>query len=234
MPGSYSMVVWMISTLAEGFVVVCSVYRKSFLRELPINIYMSAAFAVTIGEAVCMYRYGFASRTYGYYYYYTDSLLTILMFWVIIHFYQEVFKEMQVSRYVRTAAVLLLLATAFFSFLVVAHQSKDNWTIRFVVEIGQNLYFVGLVLTYLLWGTLLKLHESRMRLIQLVLALGVYFSASAGTYAFGNLFPGLYMPFLRYIPPMLGAWLPIAWAYTFTKVPGDARLTAGRLLARAR
>lgn len=233
MPGSYSIAVWIISALAELYVVVCSLYRKNFLHDLPLNIYMSSAAAVTGGLAVCLYRFGMASKTYGYYYYYTDSLLTILMFWVIIHFYQQVFKEMHVSRYVRRAAVLLLLATAFFSFLVV-HQSQDHWTSRFVVEIGQNLYFVGLVLTYLLWGALLKLRETRMRLVQLVLALGVYFSATAGTYAIGNLFPGLYMPFLRYLLPILGTWLPLAWAFTFTKIPDDARLAAGSLLARAR
>lgn len=234
MPGSYSIAVWIISALAELYVVVCSLYRKNFLHDLPLNIYMFSAAAVTGGLAVCLYRFGMASKTYGYYYYYTDSLLTILMFWVIIHFYQQVFREMHVSRYVRQAAVLLLLATAFFSFLVVVRQSQDHWTARFVVEIGQNLYFVGLVLTYLLWGALLKLRETRMRLVQLVLALGVYFSATAGTYAIGNLFPGLYMPFLRYLLPILGTWLPLAWAFTFTKIPDDARLAAGSLLARAR
>ena len=36
-------------------------------------------------------------------------------------------------------------------------------------------YFVGVVLTYLLWGAILKLRETRTRLIQLVLALGDLF-----------------------------------------------------------
>lgn len=233
MPGSYSIVVWGISAIAELYVVVCAVYNRKLFKDLPINMYMLAAAGVSCGGLICMHRFGFSSRTYAYYYYYTDSLVTILMFWVIIHFYREVFKELQASRYVSRAAVLLLLAVAFFSYLVV-HQNRDHLTSRFVHEIGQNLYFVGLVLTYLLWGTLLKLRESRMRLVQLVLALGVYFSATAGTYAIGNLFPGLYMPFLRYILPILGTWLPLSWAYTFTKVPDDARLAAGSLLARAR
>ncbi|HTU33829.1 MAG TPA: hypothetical protein VMF66_08515 [Candidatus Acidoferrum sp.] len=233
MPGSYSIAIWMLSTAAELYVVVCAVCGKKFLRDLPINVYMLAVAGVTVGGFACMRRFGFSSNAYAYYYYYTDSLVTILLFWVIIHFYQEVFREMHVSRYVSRAAVLLLLATAFFSFLVV-HQAQDRLTSRFVHEIGRNLYFVGLVLTYLLWGTLLKLRETRMRLVQMVLALGVYFSATAGSYAIGNLFPSLYMPFLRYILPILGTWLPLAWAYTFTKVPDDARLAAGSLLARAR
>jgi hypothetical protein len=229
----YSSSVCAASLLLELYVVVCLFLKKSFLREISINVYMLAAAAVTCGLVFCTVRFGITSPVYGYYYYYTDSLLTVLMFWVIIHFYQEVFKEMRVSRYVRRAAVLLLLATAFFSYLVV-RRNESHLTSRFVVEMQQNLYFVGLVLTYLLWGALLKLRETRMRLVQLVLALGVYFSATAGTYAIGNLFPALYMPVLRYLLPVLGVWLPAAWAYTFTKVPGDARLAAGSLLARAR
>lgn len=233
MPGLYSSLVCAASFLLEVYVVVCSLYKKTFLRDLSVNIYMCSAAAVTCGLSFCLYHFGFSSKTYGYFYYYTDSLLTILMFWVIIHFYREVFKELHVGSYVSHAAVLLLLATAFFSFLVV-RQHGDHLTMRVFVETGQNLYFVGLVLTYLLWGAVLKLRETRARLVQLVLALGVYFSATAGIYAIGNLFPGLYSPFLRYLLPILGTWLPAAWAYTFTKVPDDARFAAGTLLARAR
>ena len=90
------------------------------------------------------------------------------------------------------------------------------------------------MLTYLLWGAVVKLRETRTRLVQLVLALGVYFSATAGSYAIGNLFPNLYMPLLRYLLPIFGLWLPVAWAYTFTKVPENARLATAALLARAR
>ena len=93
---------------------------------------------------------------------------------------------------------------------------------------------VGVVLTYLLWGAVLKLRETRTRLIQLILALGVYFSATAGTYALRNLFPGLQESFLRWVPPLIGTWLPLAWAYTFSKVPEDARLMTARLVVRTR
>jgi hypothetical protein len=106
-------------------------------------------------------------------------------------------------------------------------------TTRFVVELEQNINFVVVVLTYLLWGAILKLRETRTRLIQLVLALGVAFSATAGSYALRNLFPDA-TNLLRWVPPVMGVWLPLAWAYTLTKVPEDARLATARLVARAR
>ncbi|MGB8540734.1 MAG: hypothetical protein WCD49_03760 [Candidatus Acidiferrales bacterium] len=188
---------------------------------------------MNLGQFICLEKYGFGSRQYLYCYYYTESILTIAMFCVVIQLYQYVFVEMKASRYIRGAGALLLLATAFFSYAVV-RANQGHLTSRFVVELGQNLHFCGVVLTYLLWGAILKLRETRSRLIQLVLALGVYFSATAGVYALRNLFPVLQPSLLRWVPPMVGVWLPLAWAYTFYYVPEDARLATARLMVRAR
>jgi hypothetical protein len=231
--GPFDYGVWLISFLLEAFVVVCAFYRKTFLKYLSLNVYMLSAAFVTCGLYFCIHTFGFRSKEYAYYYYYTDALLYILMYFVIIQFYQQVFHEMNASRYIQIAAALLLAATALFSYLVV-HQNKGHLTGKFVVEMEQNMNFVGVVLVYLLWGAILKLRETRMRLIQLVLALGVYFSATAGIYALRNLFPGLELSLLRWLPPVLGTWLPFAWAYTFAKVSEDARLTPARLAVKPR
>jgi hypothetical protein len=103
---------------------------------------------------------------------------------------------------------------------------------HFVVELSQNLYFVGLVLTYLLWGAVMKLREMRTQVIQLVSALGVYFSAFAGNYALHNLSPRYnFLVIWNYVPQILALWLPLAWAYTFSKVPEEARIATTRLAA---
>jgi hypothetical protein len=230
-PFDYSMLI--AGFLLEAFVVVSSLFRKDFLRYLSLNLYMLCAALVTYGLYFCLHRFGFASHAYFYYYYYSDSLLYVLMYCVIIHFYQQTFIEMNVSRYIRGSAVVLLAATALFSYMVV-HQNKDHLTTRFVVEMEQNLNFVGVVLTYVLWGAVLKLRETRTRLIQLILAVGVYYSATAGIYALRNLFPSLDDSVLRWVPPIIGVWLPLAWAYTFTRVSEDARLAPARLLVKAR
>ena len=233
MLGPFDYALWFVGFLVEIYVVVCSVYRRDLLRYLPLNFYMVCAAFVTCGQYYCIHEFGYKSLSYIYYYYYTESLLTILLFWVVIHLYQQTFREMGVSRYIRSAAVVLLIMTAIFSYAVV-HENRNHLTSRFVVELGQNLYFVGVVLTYLLWGAILKLRETRTRLIQLVLALGIYFSATAGTYALRNLFPNLELSFLKSMFPIIGMWLPLAWAYTFTKVPEDARLATAQLAVKTR
>src|SRR5271170_946899 len=233
MLGPFDYVLWCLGVLAEIAVVVCVIRTKSFLRYYSLVFYILCDAIVTSGLFYCVHYYGYSSTRYAYFYYYSDSLLTLLLFWAVIQFYLQTFEEMGASKYIGWAAAIMIVTTAVFSYAVV-HQNRGNLTGRFVVELGQNLYFVGVVLTYLLWGAILKLRETRTRLIQLVLALGVYFSATAAAYALRNLFPSLQPAVLRWVPPIVGVWLPAAWAFTMMKVSEDAHLVTSNLLARAR
>src|SRR5580698_2455462 len=224
--------IWIVGFLVEVSAVVCFLVRRNFLRYIFLSLYLLAASLVTVGQYLCIKKFGWSSVEYWYYYYYSESLLTILLFFVIIQFYDLVFQELNASRYVRRGAIALVGATALFSYLVI-RANQDHLMSRFVVELGQNLYFVGVVLTYLLWGAILKLRETRARLIQLVLALGIYFSATAGAYALRNLFPTLEASVLHVIFPILGVWLPAAWAYTFLRVSDDTRLIPAQLSPRS-
>ena len=166
---------------------------------------------------------------YAYFYFYSDALLTIGLYFALLNLYSLVFDEMKVERYLRFGAVLLLGGTAWFSYAVIS-QSSHKILSHFAFELSQNLYFVGLVLTYVLWGAIVKLRETRTRLIQLVLSLGVYFSAFAADYALRNLYPqaqGIW----QYVTPVLGCVLPVAWAFSFSWVNEESRLAPSRLAA---
>jgi hypothetical protein len=106
-------------------------------------------------------------------------------------------------------------------------QPDHRFVIHFLAELSQNLYFVGAVLTYLLWGAIRKLRETRTQLIQFVLALGVYFSALAASYGLAVLNP--HNPIWWLGTYAAGLWLPVAWGYTFLKVPEGARLATARV-----
>jgi hypothetical protein len=226
-PADYAL--WGAGFCLEVGVVVCIIIRREFLRYITVSLYMVAAAAATAGHFLLFQRFGFNSLEYFYFYYYSDAVLTVLLYFCIIQLYQHVFEEMGVKSHIRGAALLLLVGTACVSFLMI-RQHETHLTGRFVVELSQNLYFVGLVLTYVLWGAVMKLRETRTKIIQLVLALGVYFSAYSATYALRNLFPNF--EFTRTVlPPLVGAWLPVAWSYTLWKVPEEARLATARLAA---
>jgi hypothetical protein len=229
MLGPLDYFIWILSFALEVFVVVFSIARRQFLRYLALNLYMLADAVFTVGTFYFVTHDGLYSLTYRYFYYYGDTLLTILLYFSVFGLYQHVFVQMEASKYMRGASLMLLSGTAVVSFLIVRH-SQDHLTGRFVIELSQNLYFVGLVLIYVLWGAVMKLRETRTRVIQLVLALGIYFSAYSATYALRNLFPGLELA-RSILPPLVGTWLPLAWACTLWRVPEEARLATARLAA---
>lgn len=179
-----------------------------------------------VGRYEVLVRYGVHSNQYTYFYYYSDAVLTIFLYLALITLYLHVFDELKAEKYVRLAAVILLAGTALFSYGVV-YQSQHRLVTTFVFELSQNLYFVGLVLTYLLWGAILKLRETRTQLIQLVLSLGVYFSAYAATFALRNMMPTSHV--FMYAAPILGCLLPAAWAYAFVRLSPEARMAPARL-----
>jgi hypothetical protein len=76
------------------------------------------------------------------------------------------------------------------------------------------------------------MHETRTRLIQFTLALGVYFSAFAAGYALSVLYPR--STFSGITSDVMGLWLPLAWGYTFLKIPQSARLETARVATGAR
>jgi len=226
-PGPFQYFILVICSLLEASVLVCALATHSFRRYLPLNLYMGVRLLRGVIGVWVLTHYGFTSSEYKYVYYYSDALLTICLYFVVLHLFSHVFDEMGAERYLRFGASLLLVGTAIFSYLAV-HEASNKLITRFVVEMSQNLYFIGLVLTYVLWGAMLKLRESRTQLVQLVLSLGIHFSAFAANYAVANLHlqgRGIFM----YLTQLIAIWLPAAWTYTLLRTPADARLVPARL-----
>lgn len=229
MPGWAIHILDVLTALLQASVVVLSLVRGCARRYLTINLYLAASTIVLFTRYYILSRHGLLSSEYIYFYYYSDALLTIGLYFTLMGLYATVFEEMKAKEYLRLFTILLLIGTAGFSYAVV-QQSGPRMITRYVVEMSQNLYFVGVVLTYILWGAILKLREMRSRVIQLVLSLGVYFSAFAGNYALRNLYPQLHFVW-ECVPPVLGCLLPLSWAYAFWRIPEDARLAPSRLAA---
>jgi hypothetical protein len=183
----------------------------------------------SVGRFLVLRHSSLDSLEYRYFYFFSDVLLTIALYFGLISLYSQLFEELNVEKYVRLGAVLLLAGTAWFSYAVVS-QSSTRILTHFVYELSQNLYFVGLILTYLLWAFILKLRETRARLVQLVLSLGIYFSAFAATYAISNLNPSLYS-YLTFAGPMIGFILPLAWGHAFLRLSEETRLAPAHLAA---
>lgn len=228
MSSQFALCIWILGVTLQVCFLTCSILRRAFFPYFFLNLYVLLSVLADLLRQYVWRYYGFTSQEYRFVYYYSDLLLTLALFIAVISLASRVFSELQFARYVRWVAVLLLLGTAAFSYAVIA-QSADRLATYFAYELSQNLYFVGLVLTYILWGAVLKLNETRTRLVQMVLALGLYFSAYAGSYALVNLAPKFEL--VQYLAPILGCFLPISWSLTILRHTEESRLTPARLVA---
>lgn len=227
MPGPFACFIWFLGFLCEVAVLVCAFKKQAIRRYFLLNLYVAGLIASDIGRYRILTEHGFSSKQYQYFYYYSDAVLTLFLYFALSTLYTHVFSELKAEKYVKLGTILLLAGTALFTYSVVV-QSSAKLVTHFVVELSQNLYFVGLVLTYVLWAAILKLRETRTRLIQLVLSLGVYFSLFAANYAIRNLYPSLSSVFVPLVQ-VFATFLPLAWAYAFWRLPEEARLAPSRL-----
>ena len=231
MPGPLALAIWYVGIVLEIAFVVCSIARKSFFRYIFLNAYFLLGLGSDAGRYFFLSKFGQASDQYRYAYFYTDALLTLALYLALISLYSCVFGELRFNKYVRFGAVVLLLGTALFSYAVVV-QSEQKLATTFAYELSQNLYFVGLVMTYILWGAVLKLRETRTRVVQFILSLGLYFSAYAACYALANL--SSQYSVVNYMSAAIGCLLPLAWTVTMLRHSEESRLEPARLLAVAR
>lgn len=229
MPGPMATVIWLVGTALELAFVVSSVARNSFFKYFFLNLYILGVLASSIGRYFFLQTFGLDSDQYRLVYFYTDALLTLALYVALISLYTRVFGALGIGKYVRLTAVLLLLGTSLFSYAVVAQSGDRLATTDFACELSQNLYFVGLVLTYILWGAVVKLRESRTRVVQFILALGIYFSAYAGSYALVNLASKYSV--VQVLAPVISCLLPLSWTMTVLRYSEESRLIPAQLLA---
>lgn len=221
--------IWIASIIAEVFALFCMVRGKAISDHFTFAVYLCACLGTEVAGRSLLQNSGFNSDAYYYFYFYSKSVLTICLYFVLMNLYSHVFAEMGAGKYIRGGAAMILAGTAGISYYMIA-SSSDRLVTHFAVELGQNLYFVGVILTYLLWFAMSRLRENRTRVTQLVLSMGVYVSLSAGSYALNNLYP-YHNGFWKYYFPITSMWLPLSWAYTFLKVPADMRLATAKVLA---
>jgi len=179
-----------------------------------------------VGRYSIMATSGFTSFSYYYFYFYSDALLTICLYFVLMNLYAHVFSEMASASWCGGARCCFSRAPLG-SLTAWSRCPAIGWLRTSLSNFPESV-FVGVVLTYLLWGAMTKLRENRTHLMQLVLSTGVYFSMFAGSYALDNMYPNTVV--WRYIFHLMAMWLPVSWTYTFWKVPEDARMATARVL----
>lgn len=224
----FDYVLAVVDLVAPAYIVVRLAIHHELLKYFALAFYSASTVLETVFLFAVIRIHGFSSLVYVYSYYYSESVMAILLFFVVLGFLRQLFEDLGAGIYVRIAGILLLSGTAFVSFLMI-QGNKDYLTSRFVVELGRNLNFVGVVLTFMLWTAMMKLRETRARMAQLVLALGIYFCGFVLSYGLRVSHPEWQI--LKLLPPLFSTWLFVSWSYSLTKLPEEARLATLRVAA---
>jgi hypothetical protein len=217
--GTYELTVATLSVLASlGAVGVC-LYTKSYQRYVFLNLYLLANIAFTVGCYIVYSAYGYSSLEYYYFYYIGDAVPNIIGYLMIANFFDRLLRDSAFHKYVRpTLAIALLLVVGVSAVFVLG--SMGRLYSRFVFELQQNLYFIGVLLTALLWISMSYLRAESRRFVLLVSGLGIYFTAHASNYAFQFLFPYKnVVEFMTHVPPLAYTVMVMLWFYTFWRVP---------------
>lgn len=219
MIGSYELTVALLSVaFSLGGVVVC-LCQKSFRRYLFLNLYLLFSIAFTLGCLYFIRTAGYESRIYFYFYYTGDALFNILGYLLIASFFDHMFRQSVFRPYVRPTLAIFFVLVVAVSALFVLHNYSQLYG-RFVIELQQNMFFVGVLLTFLLWISMSYLQAESRRFVLLISGLGIYFSAHAANYAMRFLFRGADMTtILTKVPPLAYTFMVLLWLYTFWRVP---------------
>ncbi|MEE8200725.1 MAG: hypothetical protein V3R29_06105, partial [Candidatus Acidoferrales bacterium] len=162
---------------------------------------------------------GYNTATYTYFYDTADAIQNIIGYLLIASFFVYMFRRSVFGPYVRPTLAIFFLLIVVVSGAVFVRSAEHFYEYsRFVVEFQQNMFFVGVLLTFLLWIAMSYLHAESRQFVLLVSGLGIYFSTHAANYALQYLVPSL-ATVLAKVPPLAYTFMVALWFYTFWRVP---------------
>jgi hypothetical protein len=211
-------VLWLGVATALAAVLAC-VRCGCFSKYFVLNLYLLINLAFTLGCYYVIHAFGYTSYEYFYFYYTGDAIQNVAGYLLIGSFFDHLLRESAFHKYVRPTLAICFLLIAGISALFIAG-SVDRLYPSFVIEFQQNLYFVGVLLTFLLWMSVSYLDVRSRRFTLLVSGLGIYFAAHAANYAIRFLFPSL-SALTLVVPPLAYNFMVGLWLYTFLWVPEE-------------
>ena len=219
MIGTYEVSVEMLSVLlALGILILC-LRQGLFSRYLILNLYLLANVAFTLGNLYVRSLYGYTSLQYFYFYYTGDAIVTVINYVLIGSFFNYMFRHSVFRKYVQLTISFFFVGVVIVSGMFIS-SSVERFYSTWVYEFEQNMYFVGVLLTFLLWMTMTYLGAETRRFALLVSGMGIFFAAHAANYALLFLSPS--MDFLvGKVPPLAYNFMVGLWLYTFLRVPEE-------------
>lgn len=213
--------------LALGVVGV-SLRRHCFRRYSYLNLYAIALLVVDLLRYVVLNAYGFKSMHYFWAFYLSDAFLSLLLYLLILSFFDVVFRESPLRETVRISLLGAFALLSFISYISISSSVKQFYS-RLTIEFQQNMYFASVVLAVLLCMSLAHLRVRNPQLSMLIGGLGVLAALQAASYALQNILmvKGL-VEVVRLVPSISTAAMLGIWCYALAKLPTTSPVSEKR------
>jgi hypothetical protein len=193
MPGVVSSLLCIVVEGLALALLIVSIARKCFRRFFFVNLYAAVVLLSDGARYFALKQFGYSSPEYFYSFYITDAALVTSTYLIILSFYEVIFGKTSLRREVRLALTFFVILVAGISYVMISGMTPAGNPLRFyshlLVEFVQNMYFAAVILTVLVWISVLYLRVEDTQLRMLIAGLGISLSVQAAYYAFQNLLP---------------------------------------------
>lgn len=223
MIGTYDLVVEATGVAVTLSAVAVCAWRRLFTRYFFLNFYLLTSAVFTSGCYYIRSTYGYTSIQYRYFYYTGDALIMLVGYLLIASFFDHMFRRSALRAYVRLTLAIFFFLVIGVSGLFISRNVTHLYS-RFAIELQRNMFFVGALLTFLLWISMSYLRAESRRFMLLVSGLGIYFSAHAANLALWFVFRGVRAgvsadEVVVRVPPLAYTFMVLLWLYTFWRIP---------------
>jgi hypothetical protein len=222
--GIYGYLILTLGPLTKGFALI-GAFRRPWRELFCVKAYLAFSVGVDCAQLVILQRYGFVSSVYRYSYYLSDLALTVAGFFVLARLLELAFDQTRVRLpNIRAIAVMVFSGLATISAYVVFIRLRHS-IIQFSDDLEQNLSFVGMILTVVLWIAMNVMLVPGLRFRRVVLAFSILYSSGALVYTFQALLGN--WAIWRGVIPLAG--LATAALFAYTLWTDDIIMTRSRL-----
>jgi len=220
-------VLWIGAAVMGGYVAALS-WKLGVARHFPVlTAYLVLSLASDLCRVVVLKKFGFSAEEYMITYYITDAILSVVVYLVVIELCRSILPA-EHRKFLPQYALAILVLLTLFSFAEIG-QSHTRLVTSFAYELSQNLWFVSVGATLVLWGLIYYRDLPRGMAAQMVRVWGVYFLLVASTYFIINFFHNLPPSAPRMhleIPEMAGVWLPLGLGFAILNKPNNVPTSA--------
>jgi len=187
--GLYSFALFLAGLAVRGIALGSALTRRRHRRLSGIIIYLSLSMLVDFGLLWTLHAFGFSSPQYKYAYYFGDPLVSIAGFVLLVRLLELCFENsaLQIPQ-LRVGAMGVFSGIAVLTAYFVLSQPQAT-LIHLGVEIEQNVSFLGMILTLLLWTATNVMRVPGLRFRRIILAFSALYSSNAAVFTVHFLLP---------------------------------------------